>query len=168
MRNFKIGVWIFCIFLIQTVVLSGIHVYDAVPSLVLPFVVCAALMEESAVEAVVISAVCALVAGAFTGRSYIVTALYNFYAGMVVFAVKAKPLYINKAVKAFALTFILSGIMEAIFRLLDAGTVTTSMLLYSALPFAVINTLFVILVYPLLTRTMYKEDKKKLLIGDLV
>ena len=168
MRSFKFGVWIFCIFLVQTVVLSGIHVFNAVPSLVLPFVVCAALMEESAVDAVVISAVCALVSGAFTGRSYIVTALYIFYAGMVVFAVKAKPLYINKAVKAFALTFIISGVMEVLFRFIDAGSVTPDVLMYSVLPFAAVNTAFVILVYPILKRTMYKEDKEKLLIGDLV
>ena len=154
MRNFKIGVWIFCIFLIQTVVLSGIHVYDAVPSMVLPFVVCAALMEEDFITTAAVSGICALIAGAFTGHSYIVTVLYIFYASLLV--------------KAFTWTFLISGIMEIIFRVLDAGTVTTNMLLYSALPFAVINTLFVILIYPLLTRTMYKEDKKKLLIGDLV
>ena len=168
MRNFKIGVWIFCIFLIQTVVLSGIHVYDAVPSLVLPFVVCAALMEEDFITTAAVSGICALIAGAFTGHSYIVTVLYIFYASLLVSALKSKPLYISRTVKAFTWTFLISGIMEIIFRVLDAGTVTTNMLLYSALPFAVINTLFVILIYPLLTRTMYKEDKKKLLIGDLV
>lgn len=168
MRNFKIGVWIFCIFLIQTVVLSGIHVYDAVPSLVLPFVVCVALMEEDVITTAVVSGICAFIAGAFTGHSYIVTALYIFYAGMLISALKSKPRYISRTVKAFTQTFILSGIMETIFRFIDAGTVTADMLLYSALPFAVINTMFVILIYPLLTCTMYKEDKEKLLIGDLV
>ena len=168
MRNFKFGVWIFCIFLVQTVVLSGIHVFNAMPFIVLPFVVCAALMEEDGVTAAAVSGICAFIAGAFTGRSYIVTALYIFYAGMVVFAVKAKPLYISKAVKAFALTFIISGVMETVFRFIDAGSITVDTLIYSVLPFAAVNTAFVILVYPLLKRTMYKEDKKKLLIGDLV
>ena len=168
MRSFKFGVWIFCIFLVQTVIFSGIHVLNAVPSLVLPFVVCAALMEESVVDAAVISAVCALVSGAFTGRSYIVTALYIFYAGMVVYAVKAKPLYINRTVKAFALTFIISGIMETVFRFIDAGSITPNVIMYSVLPYAAVNTAFVIIIYPLLKRTMYKEDKEKLLIGDLV
>ena len=168
MRNFKIGVWIFCIFIVQTVILSGIHVFNAVPSLALPFVVCAALMEEDVVTTAVVSGICALIAGAFTGRSYIVTVLCIFYASVLVFVLKSKPLYVHRAVKAFVWTFILSGVMETIFRFIDVGSVTVDILLYSALPYAAINTLFVIIIYPLLKRTMYKEDKEKLLIGDLV
>ena len=168
MRNFKFGVWIFCIFLVQTAVLSGVHVYDAIPSLVLPFTICAALMQEDFMTTAVISGICALTAGAFTSHSYIVTVLYIFYASILVYALKSKPLYVNRAVKAFVWTFILSGLMEMIFRVIDAGTLTTNALLYSALPFASVNTAFVIIIYPLLKRTMYKEDKKKLLIGDLV
>ena len=168
MRNLKIGVWIFCIFLIQTVILSGIHVYNAVPSVVLPFVVCLALMEEDMLTAAVISGICALIAGAFTGHSYIVTVLYIFYASMLVFVLKSKPVYIGKAVKAFVWTFVISGVMELIFRVLDAKVITVDMALYSVLPSAVVNMLFVIIVYPILKRTMYKEDKVKLLIGDLV
>ena len=168
MRNFKIGVWIFCIFLVQTVILSGIHVYNAVPSVVLPFTVCFVLMEEDMITASVIIGICALTAGAFTGHSYIVTVLYIFYASMLIFALKSKPVYIGRAVKAFVWTFIVSGIMEIIFRALDAGTVTTDALMYSVLPSAIVNTIFVIIIYPLFKRTMYKEDKVKLLIGDLV
>ena len=168
MRNFKFGVWIFCIFLVQTVILSGIHIYNAVPSLVLPFIVCAALMEEGVTAAAVIGGICALIAGAFTGHSYIVTVLYIFYASVLVFALKSKPLYVHKAVKAFVWTFVLSGIMEMIFRFIDEGNVTADMLLYSVLPYAAVNMAFVIIIYPLLKRTMYKEDKEKLLIGDLV
>ena len=168
MRNFKIGLWIFCIFLIQTVILSGIHVYNAVPSLVLPFVVCLALMEEDMLTSAVIGGICAFTAGAFTSHSYIITVLYIFYASMLIFALKSKPVYIHSVVKAFIWTFIVSGLMELIFRVLDAWSITADMLMYSVLPSAVVNTLFVILVYPLLKRTMYKEDKVKLLIGDLV
>lgn len=168
MRNLKIGIWVFCIFLIQTVILSGIHVYNAVPSIVLPFTVCLALMEEDMLTASVINGICAFAAGAFTGHSYIVTVLYIFYTSMLIFVLKSKPVYINKAVKAFVWTCIISGVMEIIFRALDTRTVTVDALLYSALPYAVINTLFVIIIYPLLKRTMYKEDKVKLLIGDLV
>ena len=39
-RNFKIFLWIFVIFLVQTVVLSPIHIFGAVPSAVLAFVMC--------------------------------------------------------------------------------------------------------------------------------
>ena len=45
MRNFKIFLWIFVIFLVQTVVLSPIHIFGAVPSAVLAFVMCVAILE---------------------------------------------------------------------------------------------------------------------------
>ena len=45
MRNFKIFLWIFVIFLVQTVVLSPIHIFGAVPSAVLAFVMCVATVS---------------------------------------------------------------------------------------------------------------------------
>ena len=46
MRNFKIFLWIFVIFLVQTVVLSPIHIFGAVPSAVLAFVMCVAILDN--------------------------------------------------------------------------------------------------------------------------
>ena len=55
MRNFKIFLWIFVIFLVQTVVLSPIHIFGAVPSAVLAFVMCVAILENEFRTAVIIS-----------------------------------------------------------------------------------------------------------------
>ena len=61
MRNFKIFLWIFVIFLVQTVVLSPIHIFGAVPSAVLAFVMCVAILENEFRTAVIISGICAVV-----------------------------------------------------------------------------------------------------------
>ena len=58
MRNFKIFLWIFVIFLVQTVVLSPIHIFGAVPSAVLAFVMCVAILENEFRTAVIISGIC--------------------------------------------------------------------------------------------------------------
>lgn len=57
MRNFKIFLWIFVIFLVQTVVLSPIHIFGAVPSAVLAFVMCVAILENEFRTAVIISGI---------------------------------------------------------------------------------------------------------------
>ena len=72
MRNFKIFLWIFVIFLVQTVVLSPIHIFGAVPSAVLAFVMCVAILENEFRTAVIISGICAVVMGAIGGRNYVV------------------------------------------------------------------------------------------------
>lgn len=168
MRKFKIFLWIFIIFLIQTVVLARVHIFGAVPSLVLPYLICVMLLENELKKAAVIGAVCSAAAGALCGREFSVTVLYMFYCSLAVFALKKKPRYINGFIKALFWTFIASGVLEILFFVLRAMTVTAAMLLYGALPTAVINTVFAAVIYPVLKRTMYKEEKKKLLIGDLV
>ena len=168
MRYFKIGVWIFIIFLIQTVILARVHIFSAMPSLVLPYVVCIMLLEDDYKSAWIISLICSFGAGALCGREFIVQVLFTFYTSLIVFALRKKPLYIGGFIKGIGWTFILSGVMEIIFLVLRSHTLNGDMLLYAALPTAVINAIFVFAIYPLLKRTMYKEDKKKLLIGDIV
>lgn len=168
MRKFKIFLWIFIIFLIQTVILARVHVLGAVPSLVLPYVICVMLLESELNKAVVISAICSAAAGALCGREFVVTVLYLFYCSLIVFTLRKKPVYIKGFVKAVFWTFIMSGASEILFFALRNMTVTEEMLLYNALPTAVINTILTVIIYPILKRTMYKEEKKKLLIGDLV
>lgn len=168
MRNFKTILWLVIIFLLQTVVLSRVHFMGAVVSLVLPYIICVTMLENEFRRAVSVSVVCALAAGALCGRNFAVTVLFYVYAPMLIFVIRDKPLYIHQFFKTLFWTFISSGVLEIIYYAVRNMSLNAGMLLYNALPTAVINTLFVLLVYPLLKKTMYKEKKKKLLIGDLV
>ncbi|MBQ2669974.1 MAG: hypothetical protein IJG06_04365 [Clostridia bacterium] len=76
--------------------------------------------------------------------------LFTFYTSLIVFALRKKPLYIGGFIKSIGWTFILSGIMEIIFLVLRSHTLTTDMLLYAALPTAIINAIFVFAIYPVL------------------
>ena len=84
MRNFKIFLWIFVIFLVQTVVLSPIHIFGAVPSAVLAFVMCVAILENEFRTAVIISGICAVVMGAIGGRNFTEITLFYAYSSIIV------------------------------------------------------------------------------------
>lgn len=165
MRNFKIFLWIFIVFLIQTVIVARIHVFGAVPSLVLAYVMCVMVLENEFRNAVTISIICAAAMGALSGRDFPLTVLFYSYTSIMVFALRKKPAYIGNFPKAIISTFILSALFEVIMYVLRTMSVDMSVLTHNALPTAVFNVIFVMIIYPILKKTMYKEEKKKLLIS---
>ena len=112
MRNFKIFLWIFVIFLVQTVVLSPIHIFGAVPSAVLAFVMCVAILENEFRTAVIISGICAVVMGAIGGRNFTEITLFYAYSSIIVFAARKRPRYVGNFPKTIVWTFIMSAILE--------------------------------------------------------
>ena len=106
MRNFKIFLWIFVIFLVQTVVLSPIHIFGAVPSAVLAFVMCVAILENEFRTAVIISGICAVVMGAIGGRNFTEITLFYAYSSIIVFAARKRPRYVGNFPKTIVWTFI--------------------------------------------------------------
>ena len=164
MRNFKIFLWIFIVFLIQTVILAGIHAFGAVPSLVMAYVVCVMLLENEFRSAVTISIICAVVMGALSGREFVGTVLFYVYSSIIIFALRKKPRYVGNLPKAVVWTFLMSGIMEILYYVLRTLSVNINMLLYDALPTAVFNAALALIVYPILKATMYKEENKKRLL----
>lgn len=164
MRNFKIFLWIFIIFLIQTVVLARIHILGAVPSLVTAYIVCVMLLENEFRNAVIISVICAGAAGALCGREFVITVLFYVYSSIVVFVLRKKPMYVGNFLKALLWTFISSAALEIAFFAAEYMTISMNMLMYSVLPTALFNTALAAVVYPVLKSVMYKEKKKKLLI----
>lgn len=164
MRNFKVFLWIFIIFLIQTVVLSRIHVFFAVPSAVMVYMVSVMMLENEFRRAAVIGIVCAVAMGALCGRDFVIVTLFYTYAALVVFALRKKPAYVGFYPKTVMWSVLLSSVLEVIFILLETKTLNIQMLLMSVLPTAIFNAVLALIIYPILKKTMYKEKKKKLLI----
>ncbi len=164
MRNFKIFLWIFIIFLIQTVILGHVHVLGAAPSLVMAYMMCIMIMENEFRSAVTISIICSFVMGALSGRDFIIITLFYAYGSIIVFALRKKPAYAHNAVKAVTWTFALSVLLEILLFLIANRFLNLHALFYIVLPTAVINAVVTGILYPILKKTMYKEEKKKLLI----
>ena len=157
MRNFKIFLWIFVIFLVQTVVLSPIHIFGAVPSAVLAFVMCVAILENEFRTAVIISGICAVVMGAIGGRNFTEITLFYAYSSIIVFAARKRP-------RTIVWTFIMSAILEILLFAIREMTLDVSVIFSDALPTAVFNTVIAVILYPILKKTLYKEEKKKKLL----
>lgn len=164
MRNFKIGLWIFFVLLIQTVVLARVHVFGAAPSLALGYVVCVMMLENEFKDAVIISIVVSVLMGALCGRGFEAVTLFYVYSSIAIFSFRKKPRYMGTFAKALLWTFICSSLLEVILSAPVTMTVSADMLLTDALPTAIINTVLAAVIYPILKKTMYSEEKKKLLI----
>ena len=164
MRNFKIFLWIFIVFLIQTVILARVHIFGAVPSLVMAYVMCVILLENEFRSAVTISIICAAAMGALSGREFAGTVLFYVYSSIIVFALRKKPRYVGNLPKAVVWTFLASGIMEILYLVIRTLSVSVDVILYDALPTAVFNAVLALIVYPVLKATMYREEKKKKLL----
>lgn len=164
MRNFKIFLWIFVVFLIQTVIISPIHLFGAVPSIVMVYMLCVMILENEFRNAVTISIICAVVMGAIGGREFIVTTLFYVYSSIIVFSVRKKPVYMGNYPKVIIWTFIMSALMEILLFVTRTMSINTEMLLNDALPTAIFNSVLAMVVYPILKKTMYKEEKKKKLL----
>ena len=162
MRNFKIFLWIFVIFLVQTVVLSPIHIFGAVPSAVLAFVMCVAILENEFRTAVIISGICAVVMGAIGGRNFTEITLFYAYSSIIVFAARKRPRYVGNFPKTIVWTFIMSAILEILLFVIREMTLDVSVIFSDALPTAVFNTVIAVILYPILKKTLYKEEKKKI------
>lgn len=164
MRRFKIFLWIFIVFLMQTVVISHVHILGAVPSVVMSYVICVVIMENEFRNAVIISSICAAAMGALSGREFVTMTLAYVYSSVIVFKLRKKPAYIGNFPKAVGWTFIMSAVIEILYFMIMTWTINLNMILYDALPTAVLNILGTIVIYPILKHTLYKEEKKKLLI----
>lgn len=164
MRNFKIFLWIFIVFIIQTVVVSHIHILGAVPSLVMSYMICIVILENEFRNAVIISVICAAAMGALSGREFVVMTLAYTYSAVIVFSLRKRPAYISNFVKAVIWTFVVSAAVEILYFPIMTWSLSLDTVLYDALPSAVLNVIGASVIYPILKRTMYKEEKKKLLI----
>lgn len=164
MRNFKIGLWIFFVLLIQTVVLARVHVFGAALSLALGYVVCVMMLENEFRDAVIISIIVSVLMGALSGRGFEAVTLFYVYSSIAIFSFRKKPRYMGTFAKALLWTFICSSLLEVILSAPGTMTVSADMLLTDALPTAIINTVLAAVIYPILKKTMYSEEKKKLLI----
>ena len=150
--------------LAQTVIFSQLHLFGAVPSIVLAYVVCVMVLENEFRNAVIISIICAASFGALSGRGFVSMTLCYVYSSIVVFVLRKKPAYVGNLPKALFWTFLVSAAAEVIIFAQKTFTVNPEMLLYDALPTALCNTALALIVYPLLKVTMYKGEKKKKLL----
>lgn len=153
-------------FLLQTVVLSSIHLFGAVPSIIISFIICVMMLENEFRTAVTISAICAVIMGAVGSRNFTLVTLSYVYCGIIAFSLRKKPKYVGNYAKTLFWTFVTSLLTEIMILSVAERNFTSDMFLLDALPTSVFNICLSALLYPILKKTLYKEEKKKRLLID--
>lgn len=166
MRNLKIIVWIVLLFLVQTVLVNYIKIAGARPDLILPFVLCVALMEDSFKRSVTISVVCAVLAASLCGRNFTLALLFYTYMSIIVFNMRTHPRYMPDFAKYMIYMFIGSVVLEGLsYIMLYSGVSGFGIVFLRVLVFTVLYDIAAALViYPIVRKTVYKSKKKQLII----
>lgn len=121
-------------------------------------------LENEFRTAVIISGICAVVMGAIGGRNFTEITLFYAYSSIIVFAARKRPRYVGNFPKTIVWTFIMSAILEILLFVIREMTFDVSVIFSDALPTAVFNTVIAVILYPILKKTLYKEEKKKKLL----
>lgn len=102
--------------------------------------------------------------GAIGGRNFTEITLFYAYSSIIVFAARKRPRYVGNFPKTIVWTFIMSAILEILLFVIREMTLDVSVIFSDALPTAVFNTVIAVILYPILKKTLYKEEKKKKLL----
>lgn len=166
MRNFKTAVWIFVMFLVQTVLMNYVKTAGARPDLVLPFIICAALMEDSFNRAMTVSGICALMAASLCGRNFNLALVFYMAAALFAFGLRNRPRYVPDFAKYIVCAVLGGAVLEALSYLLlykGVGNLGVNAVAVYAVT-VVYDALAALILYPILRKTVYKPKTRHLTI----
>lgn len=161
MKIFKYTVWIFLLFLVQTVVLNYIAPFGFRPDLILPFIAAAAIKEDTFKEATVVSIVCAVLAGALSGKNFSFCVLFYTYAGAIIFNMRRHPRYMPDTLRFLIWVFPAALVSESVSYILLYSSIKWFMnaFIFHMLPTAFITTAAGLLIYYLASSTLFGKKK---------
>ena len=149
------------IFLSQTVVLNYIAPFGFRPDLILPFVAAAAIKEDTFKDATVVSIVCAVLAGALSGKNFSFCVLFYTYAGALIFNMRRRPRYMPDTLRFLIWVLPAALISEAVSYLLLYTSTKWFMnaFIFHMLPTAFITTAVGMVIYFLASKTLFGRKK---------
>lgn len=161
MKIFKYIVWIFLLFLLQTVVMNYIAPFGFRPDLILPFVAATAIKEDSFKNATIVSIVCAVLAGALSGKNFSFCVLFYTYEGAMIFNMRRRPRYMPDFLRFLMWVVPASLISEIISYLLLYSSVKwfVNAFIFHVLPTAGMTVLFGAVIYFCVSKTLFGRKK---------
>ena len=161
MKVLKYVIWIFLLFILQTVTLNYIAPFGFRPDLILPFVVIVAIKEDTLKNSMLISIICAVAAGALSGKNFSFCVLFYTYVGAVVFGMRNHPRYVPDLAKIPFWTFISAAVGESVSYLLLYSSVKwfVKAFFVHILPISLITTAVGMVLYFLASKTLFGKRK---------
>ena len=162
MKNLKLAVWIFLLWLFQTVFSRFVRIDGISPDILYVFVLCMAINEKKPSYYITIGIICGFIADAFTGGipgfyllAYTCTVLLTVMMGEIIY----KELFLIIAPVTAVFTFILNSIYFLINHTYLQEISYAAALKSIILPVIIYNTVVAIIINPLLKKTVYTEKK---------
>lgn len=161
MKNIKMAVWVFLLFIVQTVLINYIKIAGARPDLVLPFIVCVALMEDSYRSAMTVSLICAAAAASLCGRNFTLSLLFYAYTAVAVF--NTRPRRLPDFVKYLFYVLFGSLFLEtaSYIMLYSSFGGFAGAFVKTVIPVAVYDMAGALVMYPFMRRVVYGKNLKR-------
>ncbi len=160
MKNLKIAIWVFVLFIFQTVCINYVRVNGIVPDAVFAFVMALSMFEGDYVTALTVSIICGVFSGSLVGGNFALEVILYTYSTIFILKFRDKSKNFPRVLKVVIVVFILSAASSAAGYFINSLSLSANALTRVFIPYAVYNTLIAIAVYLLLKYTVYsKEDK---------
>ena len=166
MKKLKIFVWIAMLFILQLTLAHYLTVSGIEAMFILPFIAAFALLEEDFRYTVMVGAICGICTGSLMGYNFFLSMVFILLSAIVAFNFKKRPLYMPHFIKSCIWTALLSLIWEtmAFFTSYFDFTQYSEIFISHILIAVIYNTFMIIIIYPLLKKTIYEKEKQRKLI----
>lgn len=161
MRTVKIVLWIILLLIVKTVFVRVIGISGIMPELLMAFAVIFAFHERRLSVASYVIIICGAVAGAGIGESFPVLVLVTGAAGITAYRANSVLRFIPKYIRCATIVAAASIIYGVLRCLLNMGMFQLNMIFESLIPYVIYTTIAACIIYPLIIKTLFKEDKSK-------
>lgn len=166
MKNLKLVLWIFVLYIIQNIFYPIISVTGIIPDLLLGFIVSYSALEHRFTKLSPVITICAVVAGTGTGRVFPIVTLFLGLGGVASYVMTNYLRFIPQFIRAQAVTAVFSFIMCVAEFFASARTLTYGFIINTAIWQTVYTVAVSCVIYLILKRIIFKDTEKKILIAQ--
>ena len=163
MSKIKIFIWIFLLYIIQSVFYPIMSLSGIIPELLLGFAVSYASLEKNIKKSSWVIIICALLSGTGIGRVFPVTVIAVGVAGVIVYVICDYMRFIPRIIRVQCVTAIFAFVTCCCEYFTSEKTLTYTFLANICLWYTLYTTLMSSIIYLILKRSTGEGDKKLLI-----
>lgn len=164
MRIVKIILWILLLLIVKTVFVKVIGVAGTMPELLMAFAVIFAFHELRLLTTSYIIIVCGICVGSCMGEIFPAAVLVTGAAGLIARGASYYFRFIPKYVRCLFIIAMTSFVYGFIVYFAHSVIIKPTELIYYILPYVIYTTAAAAVMYPIIIRTLFHEDKNKKLL----
>ena len=165
MKKIKLLLWIIVLTILDASVMKHMRIFNAVPILTYSFLICVAILDDEFTVTAIAGGICGIIGGSLFGQDFYFTFIFYALSAVAVFYLKSRPRHMHKIFKVLFWCGVFSFIWGIGTQLIAVRTITLRMMYSSIIAGTVYNMAASAAVYPILERTVYRSEMKRVLIN---